>query len=136
MKSPKRKPIEYLQRFFRNLLIGEQWVLQNRYLNINAPEEYQHQPRLDAPELDNDTPTSTPTSTILRLIAVLKSDMLSVSEMMKKLELKDRKNFLEYTLNPAIQQGYVVMQFPDSPRHPRQKYLLTDKGKGLKICSS
>lgn len=133
--SPK-----YLQRFFRNLLIGEQWVLQNRYLNINAPEEYQHQPRLDAPELDNDTPTSiptsTPTSTILRLIAVLKSDMLSVSEMMKKLELKDRKNFLEYTLNPAIQQGYVTMQYPNSPHHPRQKYLLTDKGKGLKICSS
>lgn len=31
-------------------------------------------------------------------------------------------------LNPAIYEGYVNMLYPDSPRHPRQKYLLTVKG--------
>ena len=50
MPEPK-----YLERFFRNMLLGEQWDLRNRYLVINPPAEYTKQPRLD-------TPTSTPTS--------------------------------------------------------------------------
>lgn len=41
---------KYLERFFRNLLFGEQWVLKNRYLIINPPAEYAEQPRLDAPQ--------------------------------------------------------------------------------------
>ncbi len=48
--------------------------------------------------------------------------------MMEAAGLKDRKNFLEYSLTPAIAEGLVRMKFPDSPRHPRQKYLLTIKG--------
>ena len=47
---------------------------------------------------------------------------------MEKLSLKDRKNFLEYHLTPAINEGYVRMLYPESPRHPRQRYLLTVKG--------
>ena len=30
---------EYLERFFRNLLLGEQWDLRNRYLHIHPTEE-------------------------------------------------------------------------------------------------
>ena len=48
--------------------------------------------------------------------------------MIEAVGLKDRKNFLEYTLTPAINEGFVRMLYPDSPRHPRQKYLLTVKG--------
>ena len=50
---------------------------------------------------------------------------------MKALELKHRPNFLEYHLNPAITDGYVRLMYPDKPRHPRQKYLLTVKGLAL-----
>ena len=46
----------YLERFFRNLLLGEQWDLRNRYLHINPTEEWKVQPNLAAP-------TSNPTST-------------------------------------------------------------------------
>jgi len=35
----------YLERFFRNLLLGEQWELKSRYLVINPPAEYAEQPR-------------------------------------------------------------------------------------------
>ena len=42
--------------------------------------------------------------------------------------LKDRKNFIEYSINPAMEQGIVRMVYPDSPRHPRQKYMLTVTG--------
>ena len=37
----------YLERFFRNLLLGEQWELKSRYLVINPPTEYAEQPRTD-----------------------------------------------------------------------------------------
>lgn len=65
---------------------------------------------------------------IKRLIIVVGEQKMSVKEMMAATGLKDRKNFLEYTLNPAINEGWVRMLYPDSPRHPRQRYLLTAKG--------
>ena len=37
----------YLERFFRNLLMGEQWELKSRYLVINPPKDYAEQPRRD-----------------------------------------------------------------------------------------
>ena len=80
----------------------------NRYLHIKAKEL-----------LDGATPTSTPTSliprneNIKRLIEAIGENQLSVKEMLVAVGLKDRPNFLEYSL---------------SPRHPRQKYLLTVKG--------
>ena len=37
----------YLERFFRNLLLGEQWELKSRYLVINPPAEYAEQSRKD-----------------------------------------------------------------------------------------
>ena len=37
----------YLERFFRNLLLGEQWEMKSRYLVINPPAEYAQQPRKD-----------------------------------------------------------------------------------------
>ena len=51
--------------------------------------------------------------------------------MLEGVGLKDRKNFLEYHLTPAISEGYVRLLYPDKPRHPRQKYLLTVKGLAL-----
>lgn len=47
---------------------------------------------------------------------------------MKLLPLANRENFLKNYLNPAIKDGFVRLLYPDSPRHPRQKYLLTVKG--------
>ena len=48
--------------------------------------------------------------------------------MMDALELKGRDNFLNLYLKPAVSEGYVRLLYPGSPRHPRQKYLLTVKG--------
>jgi ATP-dependent DNA helicase RecG len=50
---------------------------------------------------------------------------------MERTGLKHRPNFIEYHLNPAIKDGYVRLLYPDSPRHPRQRYLLTMKGQML-----
>ena len=48
--------------------------------------------------------------------------------MLTALELKERKSFISLYLDSAINEGYVNMLYPDSPRHPHQKYLLTIKG--------
>lgn len=58
-------------------------------------------------------------------------DEASVGGMMQALCLKDRKNFISLYLNPAIADGYVRLLYPQSPRHPRQRYLLTAKGLAL-----
>lgn len=44
----------YLERFFRNLLLGEQWELKSRYLVINPPAEYEEQPRNNSETHTND----------------------------------------------------------------------------------
>ena len=88
------------------------------------------------------TPTSTPISStqdllqtenplIRNLVRVIGNNQCNIKEMLEGVGLKDRKNFLEYHLSPAISEGYVRMQYPDKPRHPRQKYLLTVKGLAL-----
>ena len=68
---------------------------------------------------------------IRKIVKILGQGSLSIKELMNTVGLKDRKNFIEYSLTPAISAGFVRMLFPDSPRHPRQKYLLTVKGIGL-----
>ena len=118
---------EHLEKFFRNLLLGETNELKNRYLLISAPEEF--------------TPQAAPASTqqaprklipedafCQKLILAIGNDSCSVKTIMEKLQLSDRKNFLDNYLNPAIKDGFVRLLYPDSPRHPRQKYLLTAKG--------
>lgn len=63
-----------------------------------------------------------------RLIIVIGNQELSVKSMMNALELKGRDNFQKLYLKPAISEGYVRLLYPNSPRHPRQKYLLTVRG--------
>ena len=134
----------YLERFFRNLLIGEQWDLRNRYLHIHPSPEWSTQPNLADPTSTRQAPDKHPTSTrqapdklhtdnpqIIKLINAIGDQQLSVKEMLTALELKDRENFLDLYLAPATREGFVSMLYPDSPRHPRQKYLLTAKGQAF-----
>ena len=131
----------YLERFFRNLLLGEQWNLRNRYLHIQPTKEWKVQPNLTDRTSTEQVPDKLPSSNarlhdklhsdnpnIIKLIRVIGEQSLSVKEMMAAIELKHRENFLNLYLTPAINEGFVKMQYPNSPRHPRQKYLLTAKG--------
>ena len=140
VKSVEYSPV-YLERFFRNLLLGEQWDLRNRYLHIHPTKEWSVQPNLSAPE---QVPDKYPTSTqqvqdklhtenpnITNLVCKVGERELSVKEMMLAMGLKDRENFLTLYLNPAITDGFIRLLYPQSPHHPRQKYLLTVKGLAL-----
>lgn len=76
----------------------------------------------------SDNPLQIDNEHIIRLITAIANKQLSVKEIMAAVGLKDREKFMEYSLNPAIKAGFVAMLYPDKPRHPRQKYLLTIKG--------
>lgn len=135
----------YLERFFRNLLLGEQWDLRNRYLHIHPTKEWSAQPNLATPSR---TPSRTPSSSIvtnsntnskihtsnknvIELVQIIGNDELSIKQLMEFRSLKDRKNFIEYHLEPALNEKFVRRKYPDRPNHPRQRYLLTAKGIAL-----
>ncbi len=150
----------FLELFFRNLLMGETNELKNRYLLVNPPEEWKqpasagqvqdkHRTSIEGSPKDHrriveESPNKHRTSTgqvqdmlhtdnpnIQNLICVVGEQELSVKEMMSGIGLKGRDNFLNLYLTPAISEGYVRLLYPQSPRHPRQKYLLTVKGVAL-----
>ena len=107
--------------------------LKNRYMLIGYKED------------ENDTYTSTHASTrtssidiqpssenvtrlVLRLVLAIGKEEMSVKSMMEAVGLKNRPNFMDYSLTPAIREGFVCMKYPANPHHPRQRYLLTIKG--------
>lgn len=112
----------FLVRFLRNLLFGEHHELHNRHMLINPPEEWNEQDKYKTSN-NIDVPNSLKT-----LLLAIATKELSVREMMENMGLKARANFLATYLTPAINQGLVRMRYPDTPRHPRQKYLLSAKG--------
>ncbi len=165
----------FLVQFFRNLLLGENNELKNRYMLVNPPEEWMtpeplgdERRRLRSGEEqvialrlrsgeeqvialrlrsgeEQEVPEQVPEQVseqvrdllhtnnplIIELIKVIGNEELSVSQLMERIGLKHRPNFIEYHLNPAISEGYVRLLYPDKPHHPRQKYLLTLKGQML-----
>lgn len=128
----------YLERFFRNLLLGDGWELRNRYLHINASEDWNEQPNIanvSTGQAQDKHRTSAGQAEISpnieRLVEAIGQDQLSTKAIMGKMQLKGRDNFLNLYLNPAIETGWVTLLYPDKPRHSRQKYLLTVKGLAL-----
>lgn len=48
--------------------------------------------------------------------------------ILSKLASSSDRTVYRNSINPAIEQGLVTREHPESPHHPRQRYLLTDKG--------
>ena len=127
LKGIEYTPV-YLECFFRNLLLEEQNELRNRYLIINlSPDE------MADPTSTRQVPDKfrTDNPNVTNLVLAFGQKELSVKELLQVFGLKDRENFLQQFLNPAIDEGFVKLLYPDKPRHPRQKYLLTVKGLAL-----
>lgn len=127
----------FLVRFFRNLLLGENNLLKNRYMLINSPDEWNLE---NCEQVRDKFRTSSgqvqdkfniDNANIKRLVLSVGNQQLSLKAIMELLELKGRDNFLNQYLNPSLAEGYIKLLYPQSPRHPRQKYLLTIKGLAL-----
>ena len=145
----------FLVRFFRNLLLGEENTLKNRYMIIDPPEEWKMPETEQIPDnlldkspdnlpdklpdnLPDNLPDKLPDNLpdkllsknmkIISLLMVVGLKEMSIKEMLEHLGLKNRESFMEVYLNPALKEKFVRMRYPDKPNHPRQKYLLTTEG--------
>lgn len=87
-----------------------------------------HDPTV-SPQSAHSCPALTPQ--VEKLLLAIGGQTLSAKEIMGALGLKDKSNFLELYLYPAIRQGLAEAIYPDSPKHPGQKYRLTKQGKDL-----
>ena len=120
----------YLERFFANLLLGENNDLKSRYLLVGLHEEPKSLAPLEREQVGEQVREQVNMEVpkgVARLLKVLKGEM-SVLDMMVALKLGGRRNFLEKYLTPSIELGLVEMTQPNSPRSPTQKYRLTAKG--------
>lgn len=100
-----------------------------------------------SPQASHSNPTVTPqlpnSSTTVpqqveKLLLAIGEQTLSAKAIMNIIGLKDKSNLLGLYLHPAIKENWIEPLYPDNPKHPKQKYRLSDKGKALlkKLSSS
>ena len=127
-----RKGVEsdmsFLILFFRNLMIGENNELKNRTMIINAPQKLTEQVDRTSTEQVPNMLTEQLSAPLTAIIKAIGTEQYSLKALMEKIGLKHRPTFITNYLTPAIQSGFVTLLYPNNPKHPRQKYLLTVKG--------
>ena len=136
-KSIDYSPI-YLVRFFRNLLLKDSWVLKNRYLHIRPTDDWKEQPRIGTPQVPRKLSSNTPqvphkfSQHVETLILSFNDEYMTSAEIMGAIGLKDRKSFSELYLNAALSEKAIERKYPNTPRHPRQQYGMTEQAKTWK----
>ena len=61
---------------------------------------------------------------VRKILAVMEYDLPYTSvSIMEMLGLKSKETFRKNYMNPALEQGYVVMTIPDKPRSRNQRYV-------------
>ena len=81
----------------------------------------------------HDTPHVIPQ--VLELLEVMKNE-LKRSEIQRLLNMKDRKNFVDKYVNPALEMGVIEYTKPDKPTSSSQKYRITKLGEAVREQNS
>lgn len=121
----------FLEKFFRNLLMGEANELKNRYMLVSSPLMAGEEDELMRDEVQVPHKYRISTAQVAPLLQALAESPLGVKELMEQMGLRHRVHFLTHYITPALQDGVIEQLYPESPRHPRQKYRLTDKGRAM-----
>jgi fido (protein-threonine AMPylation protein)/biotin operon repressor len=121
---------EYLERFFRNLLLGEQWDLRNRYLHIHPTDDWRIQPNLEVKPKTVEKNIETvekSVKTVEKIIKILSNNpTTTVRELSEMLSLSRRG--VEEQIKSLKQKGIIRRIGPDkgghwqviSPLNPKQ----------------
>ena len=85
------------------------------------------------PPSTHQVPTKYPPSSVevCNLLKVIVGEMSRV-KMQDLLGLRDKRNFRENYIEPALREGLIRMKYPEKPKHPKQRYLLTALGEEVK----
>ena len=62
------------------------------------------------------------------LLNCIREKAYSITELQERLGIKSRRYLREEIIIPAIKNGYVLRAYPDKPKHPNQRYYLSEKG--------
>ena len=73
----------------------------------------------------------TSTTQVSKLIETMGDNTYSLKEIMELMGLKNRRHFFYEYIIPAVKEELITLLFPDQPKHPKQKYYLTEKGKQM-----
>jgi len=79
-------------------------------------------------DMDTNSYTITPQATpqVRELLKILDREM-NRAEIQEILKLNDRENFRRNYIQPALELEFIELVYPNSKRHPQQKYRLTKK---------
>ena len=69
------------------------------------------------------------TDQVKKLIFSMGYGFMTMSEIMSNMGFKHRASFREHYFLPALEDGAVELQYPEQPKHPKQKYKLTEAAK-------
>lgn len=107
---------EYLERFFRNLLLGERWDLRNRYLHIHPTDEWRVQPNLSPGVKTVEKTVEKTTRTVEKILKILSNTpSITVREMSEILGLSRRG--VEEQIKSLKQKGVIRRIGPDKGGH-------------------
>lgn len=67
---------------------------------------------------------------LLAMLNVCKHEA-TLAELMNALSASSRRTFVRNIINPTLEANLIQLTHPENPRHPQQKYILTEKGKEL-----
>lgn len=62
------------------------------------------------------------------LVNAIRENVYSMFDIQRRLNISSRRYVRVEMLTPAIEQEYVLRAYPDKPRHPKQRYYLSEKG--------
>ena len=110
---------EYLERFFRNLLLGERWDLRNRYLHIHPTDDWRIQPNLEVKPKTVEKNIETvekSVKTVEKIIKILSNNpTTTVRELSEMLSLSRRG--VEEQIKSLNQNGIIRRIGPDKGGH-------------------
>ena len=129
-KADLRLKVTGFMRFAESKLIKESEKFRRRYFAIRTKKQAAR--KVDEPEGASEirackSEGTCDDSKFQKLLEILDGE-LSVREMMARLGLGSRDKFLKNYLYPALKAGVVEMTQPESPRSPRQKYRIRERG--------
>lgn len=121
----------FLVAFLRNLLLGENNPLHNRYMLVGSLSANNRQVQQTSTEQVKEKLLDGITSNDFAIIKAIGDDQLTVKEIMERMGFSHRPTFVTNYLTSSLADRVITRLYPDSPRHPRQRYLLTVRGQAI-----
>ena len=114
---------EYLKRFFRNLLLGENHELRNRYMIVHAPEEWVTEQTQHETRTSTEQPTVQVTEQVRTLLLALSDGQLPLKTLMEKSRFEAPSDILGKLYSSIFGSRYPQSTLPRQAQSSKTKIL-------------